>query len=115
MTLSDITWQYARGGFAELYKLPTRREPLTNDWAEHDGLEVDLSEPVWEPHTLSVEIHVPSYELANLKQALKAGIVNLPIPGYYRRYLKLRYVSSSEMAYRLGWHTMTLTFSNDDP
>ena len=34
-----------RGGYADLLRFPSLREPETNDWPEEDGVEVDLSEP----------------------------------------------------------------------
>lgn len=43
-----------RGGYADLLRFPSLREPETNDWPEEDGVEVDLSEPRLEEKEVSI-------------------------------------------------------------
>lgn len=38
---------FAREGKGDLYKLPPRKEPPTNNWQDELGLECDLSSPLW--------------------------------------------------------------------
>lgn len=49
---------FARGGKGDLYKLPPRKTPPTNDWGDLDGLEVDLSHPVWGSLTMDLSFVV---------------------------------------------------------
>ena len=49
---------FARGGKGDLYKLPPRKTPPTNDWGDLDGLEVDLSHPVWGSITMDLSFVV---------------------------------------------------------
>ena len=48
---------FAREGKGDLYKLPPRKEPPTNNWQDESGLECDLSEPLWASYILSL-IHI---------------------------------------------------------
>lgn len=52
--LSSHGIYFARGGVAELFTLPLLDDPITNDWQEEDGLEVDVK---------SLTTKVPSIEL----------------------------------------------------
>ncbi|MDN4753834.1 hypothetical protein QYZ87_04715 [Porphyromonadaceae bacterium W3.11] len=50
---------YAVGGYADLFKFPPRKKPLTNNWNDEDGLEVDLRVPLWDIY--NVELRVVYY------------------------------------------------------
>ena len=42
--ISTIGMLLLKGGDVDLFAFPERKTPQTNDWFEHDGLDVDLSE-----------------------------------------------------------------------
>ena len=113
--MSEIKWRYAPSGGAELYRLPSRKDPPRNDWAERNGLEVDLSSPLWESFSISLEVQVPSGELQAFYDELYRGEVQVPLPLHPDRKLRLRYSSLSELIYRRQWHTLALQMENDLP
>lgn len=53
---------FAREGKSDLYKLPPRKEPPTNNWQDESGLECDLSAPLWASYTMEL-----SFVLVNEK------------------------------------------------
>ena len=61
-----------RNGSNDFLSFPTRREPDTNDWAEHDGLDVDLSECTFEAKKVSVQLYISAAAETLFKQRLTA-------------------------------------------
>ena len=53
-----------KGGDDDFLTFPERREPTRNDWFEHDGLDVDLTEVYFRDRKLTVKFHISS-ETAN--------------------------------------------------
>lgn len=45
---------FAREGKGDLYKLPPRKEPPTNNWQDESGLECDLSAPLWASYIMEL-------------------------------------------------------------
>lgn len=45
---------FAREGKGDLYKLPPRKEPPTNNWQDELGLECDLSAPLWASYIMEL-------------------------------------------------------------
>lgn len=112
----------ARGGADELYRLPSRVTPPTNDWRDQDGLDVDLSKPVWQPDTRSITVHVSPQAQSSLATRL------IESPGVEVRVYKdlpplsMRYVELDEYTHRGGlvdlparMATATLKLAMDKP
>ena len=61
-----------RGGSNDFLSFPERREPAQNNWAEHDGLDVDLSECTFEAKIVSVQLYISAAAETLFKQRLTA-------------------------------------------
>ena len=66
-----------KGGYNELFTFPALKEPVFNDWLEHDGVEVDLKSPKLQPLSVSIDF-VASRSNANVD----GFITLLAQPGY---------------------------------
>lgn len=60
----DIYTQYgviiAENGYSDFFTFPALMEPEKNDWAEENGIEVDLSSPIFQPREITVPFAVIS-------------------------------------------------------
>lgn len=45
---------FAREGKGDLYKLPPRKDPPTNNWQDESGLECDFSTPLWASYIMEL-------------------------------------------------------------
>ena len=61
-----------RNGSNDFLSFPARRDPDVNDWAEHDGLEADLSDPAFEAKKVSVQLYISAPDETTFKQRLTA-------------------------------------------
>ena len=92
-----------KGSYNSLFAYPTAKEPLQNDWFEHDGLDVDLSERVFDPLSVNIQFVVVSkVSVADLVAKRDALNTALRASGYRSLFilgmqntLSLRYVSSN--------------------
>jgi hypothetical protein len=76
-----------RGGDHDLISFPARKTPDINDWPDEDGVEPDLSAPVFEPKKVTIQYYCNGNELA-LKSRVDA-FVNLHfVPGYRTVYIR---------------------------
>jgi len=119
-----------KGSYNSLFAYPTAKEPLQNDWFEHDGLDVDLSERVFDPLSVNIQFVVVSRvgvaDLVAKRDALNtalraAGYRTLSLSGL-NKVIEMRYVSSNggdvgsvvtnSNVFLLN---LTATFSIDDP
>lgn len=108
-------------GMSGLFMLPTRKTPTTIDWPDEDGLEVDLSDPVWESPNLTMSMHVAPGADHEFNELMLSAFVPVRLPNSFR-VLKLRYLSASNLKYRGGyqrtspkWATLDIELANDDP
>lgn len=108
-------------GREALFALPARRKPPMVDWQDEDGLEVDLSTPLWMPSTMTMSMHVAPGADDYFNTSMMSEFVPIFLPESYR-YIKLRYVSASNLTYRGGfrrkapkWATLDINLENDDP
>ena len=62
-----------RGGDDTFLQFPTRKEPPQNSWFEEDGLDVELSSPLFSPLSVSLGIHL----LANSTTAFNSYLNSL--------------------------------------
>ena len=61
-----------RGGSNDFLSFPERREPAQNNWAEHDGLDVDFSDLSFNPKKVSVQLYISAATEAVFNQQLNA-------------------------------------------
>lgn len=108
-------------GHEALLALPTRRTPLTIDWQDEEGLEVDLSTPRWEPATMTMTVHVAPGAERLFDDMMLSSFVPMFVPGGLQ-VIKLRYLSAANLKYRGGyyrkapkWVSIDITLVNDDP
>lgn len=101
---------FARGGKSDLYKLPPRKDPPTNDWLDEQGLEVDLSTPLWSSYTMElsfvVGVHADRRHLGSPELLLDdevKGILLQDKPSLYLPYRhRLQSVTSFELHKRIA-------------
>lgn len=108
-------------GMSGLFTLPTRKTPTTIDWLDEDGLEVDLSDPVWESPNLTMSMHVAPGAEQEFNELMLSAFVPIRFPNSFR-VLKLRYLAASNLKYRGGYHrkapkwaTLDIELANDEP
>lgn len=118
-----------RGGSNDFLSFPERREPDINDWAEHDGLEADLSECTFEAKRISVQLYISAPDESTFKQHLNAFETLHFAPGYRNVYVKefdrtflLRFVGFSNYRHKGGLGIgnkksaeLTVEYMMDDP
>lgn len=98
-----------RGGSNDFLSFPNRREPDMNDWAEHDGLEVDFSDLAFSAKKISVHLYISAPDTATFNQRLNAFQALNNQPGYreifvkeFNRTFSLRYLGCSDYEHRGG-------------
>lgn len=68
---------FARGGDAALWQIPTRKTPTTVDWGDEEGLDVDLSRPLFEPVEGRVSLVLRPSLLSLLRSAIRQPSLSL--------------------------------------
>lgn len=101
---------FAREGKGDLYKLPPRKEPPTNDWQEEWGLECDLSTPLWASYPIEISFVVKDYNTLQPSSELMANCSSL-IPHKHR----LQSVSSFEIHRSINTVELTFQYEVLDP
>lgn len=59
---------FAREGKGDLYKLPPRKEPPTNNWQDELGLECDLSAPLWASYIMELSFVLVNEQSLSLQE-----------------------------------------------
>lgn len=77
-----------RGGSDDFLSFPARRTPDANDWAEHDGLDADLSECTFDAKTVRVDYYISAPTETLFKQYLNAFETLHFAPGYRQIFVK---------------------------
>lgn len=118
-----------RGGSNDFLSFPERREPAQNNWAEHDGLDVDFSDLSFNPKKVSVQLYISAPTEALFNQRLNA-FQNLHFqPGYRQIYVEefqktfsLRFLGFGEYLHKGGLAKsgkksgkLTVEYMMDDP
>lgn len=73
-----------KGGDYDLLSFPERKKPAQNDWFEHDGLDVDLSEVFFKEKTVMIKYCLIANNATELQQRLN-GFENLHFKAGYRQ------------------------------
>lgn len=118
-----------RGGSNDFLSFPERREPAQNNWAEHDGLDVDFSDLSFNPKKVSVQLYISAATEAVFNQQLNAfESLNNQI-GYrqifvkeFNRTFSLRFLGFGEYLHKGGLAKsgkksgkLTVEYMMDDP
>ncbi len=113
-TLNRFGAWVLKGGYKDLLSFPGLVEPEKNDWAEEDGIEVDLSSPKLQ----SKEITIPFLS----KKGGEDLIVFLSAPGYHTLYIpilqrewNIRLVGQTYNRILSGLEEFSLKFTQDAP
>lgn len=77
-----------RGGSDDFLSFPVRRTPDFNDWAEYDGLDVDLSDLSFEAKKVSVNYVITAPDQTVFKHRLNSFKTLHYQPGYRQIYVK---------------------------
>lgn len=104
------------GGYDDFFKLPAMVEPDKNDWAESDGIEVDLTEPTLQPREIEVSFarvrHVQWRAFVQFITMPDLRLVHIP---YLGRSWALRYDSMTEIDLHNNADLFTIKFIEDTP
>ncbi|MDR0385400.1 MAG: hypothetical protein LBH60_04925 [Prevotellaceae bacterium] len=105
------------GGYNELVEYPSLKKVDSNDWAEEDGIESDLSSPVLDTRELNIKF---SYKGANAR--FGAFIELISDMAYHtfnfqeiRKTYRLRLVSQPNLSRTLSLGLFALRFADDFP
>lgn len=118
-----------KGGDTDFLSFPERKEPLTNDWFEEDGLDVDLSEVFFEAKKVSVKYYISAANATAFKQQLTAFETLHYQTGYRQIYIRefdktfsLRFKEISDYKHSGGYVKsgkkfgfITVDYMMDDP
>lgn len=118
-----------RGGSDDFLSFPDRRTPDFNDWAEHDGLDVDLSDCFFDAKRIKVNYviiaesettfknHLNSFETLHFAPGLRQIYVR-----EFNRTFSLRFVGFPDYKHKGGLFNprkkigkITVEYSMDDP
>lgn len=103
-------------GYASLLAYPEMREPISEEWAEYDGIEVDLSDPKLKEREVELSFSVKSIEDAERVAYVlsQAGYRLFYIPLFDRSW-NLRYVSQGTPTMYNNGAIFTVKFADDFP
>lgn len=102
--------------YKDVITFPQLKQVESNDWAEHDGIEVDLSSPTLNVRNVNVTLYAKGnskYEQF-IEMLMENGYNEFFFPELDRRYL-WRLNSNTLNEYRSEAQHFTLTFVDDSP
>lgn len=70
--IADLGMFILKGGDGDFIAYPDRKEPLKNDWFEHDGVEIDFSSLTFNPKKIKVDYYLSAPNTLLFKQRLNA-------------------------------------------
>ena len=104
----------AQGGINDLLKYPTRKAYLYNDWFERDGIDADLSEPLFEPKEVNLTFYASND--ANLEEFvtdLTRSVYHSFEDKLLQREFALRLVRQTAVSLVNGFYYTTISFADD--
>lgn len=118
-----------RGGSDDFLSFPDRRSPDQNDWAEHDGLEVDLTDCYFDAKKVRVSYVIIGSNETEFQQRLNSVATIHQQPGLrsvfvreYNRTFQMRFVGFPDYKHKGGLFKpgmktgkLTAEFMMDDP
>ena len=118
-----------RGGSDDFLSFPDRRTPDSNDWAEHDGLDVDLSDLSFDAKKVTVNYVIIADNEITFKKNLNSFETLHFATGYrsvfvkeFNRTFQLRFVGFANYSHKGGLYKpgkktgkISVEYSMDDP
>lgn len=118
-----------RGGSDDFLSFPNRRTPDQNDWAEHDGLDVDLTDCYFDAKKVRVNYVITADDATTFQQHLNALATLHQSPSLkqmfvreFNRTFELRFVGFTDYKHKGGLFKpgmktgkLTAEFMMDDP
>ena len=104
----------AQGGVNDLIKYPTRKAYLYNDWFEQEGIDADLSEPLFEPKEVSLTFYASSdSNLEEFVTDLTRSVYHTFEDKLLQRQFKLRLIKQTAVSLVNGFYFTTIAFADD--
>ena len=104
----------AQGGINDLIKYPTRKAYLYNDWFEQEGIDADLSEPLFEPKEVSLTFYASSdSNLEEFVTDLTRSVYHTFEDKLLQREFKLRLIKQTAVSLVNGFYFTTIAFADD--
>lgn len=104
----------AQGGINDLIKYPTRKAYLYNDWFEQEGIDADLSEPLFEPKEVSLTFYASSdSNLDEFVTDLTRNVYHTFEDKLLKRVFKLRLIKQTAVSLVNGFYFTTIAFADD--
>lgn len=104
----------AQGGVNDLIKYPTRKAYLYNDWFEQEGIDADLSEPLFEPKEVSLTFYASSdSNLEEFVTDLTRSVYHTFEDKLLKRVFKLRLIKQTAVSLVNGFYYTTIAFADD--
>lgn len=118
-----------RGGSDDFLSFPERRAPDFNDWAEYDGLDVDLTDLSFEAKKVQVKYVIVADDESTFKQHLNSFETLHFAPGHrsvfvreFNKTFQLRFIGFSDYRHKGGLYMpskksgrITAEYMMDDP
>lgn len=67
-------------GIDDLLKMPTRKDSISHDWLDENGVDVDLSRVYFEPRDISLQCHIIAENAADFKTKYQSFQATLAQP-----------------------------------
>ena len=104
----------AQGGINDLIKYPTRKAYLYNDWFEQEGIDADLSEPLFEPKEVNLTFYASSdSKLEEFVTDLTRSVYHTFEDKLLQREFKLRLIKQTAVSLVNGFYFTTIAFADD--
>ena len=104
----------AQGGINDLLKYPTRKAYLYNDWFEQEGIDADLSEPLFEPKEVNLTFYASSdSNLEEFVTDLTRSVYHTFEDKLLKRTFKLRLIRQTAVSLMNGFYFTTIAFADD--
>lgn len=103
-----------QGGINDLLKYPTRKAYLYNDWFEQEGIDADLSEPLFEPKEVNLTFYASSdSNLEEFVTDLTRSVYHTFEDKLLQREFKLRLIKQTAVSLVNGFYYTTIAFADD--
>lgn len=104
----------AQGGINDLLKYPTRKAYLYNDWFEQEGIDADLSEPLFEPKEVNLTFYASNdSNLEEFVTDLTRSVYHTFEDKLLKRAFKLRLIKQTAVSLVNGFYFTTIAFADD--
>ena len=104
----------AQGGINDLLKYPTRKAYIYNDWFEQEGIDADLSEPLFEPKEVNLTFYASSdSNLEEFVTDLTRSVYHTFEDKLLQRVFKLRLIKQTAVSLVNGFYFTTIAFADD--